>query len=99
MAEESSARLLRAIAEELEQRLMPELSSADARERAALARLVLEHLAADVDVLAQVAQELVPVLRGAIEETLDSLPPERFAGEVPGWRAELAGIAAERGGA
>ena len=97
MAERSSARLLRAIAEELAQRLLPELRSADARERATLARLTLEYLAADVDVLAAVAQEWAPGFRGALEEALQSLPATPFAGQLPSWRAELAAIAVEHG--
>jgi aminoglycoside phosphotransferase (APT) family kinase protein len=97
MAENSSALLMRAIGEELAQHLMPELSSADARERATLARLVLEQLAADVDVLAEVAQGLAPEFRKAIEEALRGLPPERFDNHLQSWRAQLAGIAAEQG--
>src|ERR1700674_446854 len=89
MAEECSARLLRAIAEELAQRLMPELSSADARERAALARLVLEHLAADIDVLAVVAAQWIPAFRAALEEVLETLPPALFAEQLQSWRTDL----------
>jgi aminoglycoside phosphotransferase (APT) family kinase protein len=99
MAEESSARLLRAIAEELAQRLMPELSSADALERAALARLVLEHLAADIDVLAVVAAQWIPVFRAALEEALQTLPPALFAEQLQSWRTDLAGIPIEYGAA
>jgi len=99
MAEESSARLLRAIAEELAQRLMPELSSADARERAALARLVLEHLAADIDVLAVAAAQWIPAFRAALEEVLQTLPPALFAEQLQSWRADLAGIPIEYGAA
>jgi aminoglycoside phosphotransferase (APT) family kinase protein len=97
MAEETSARLLRAIAEELAQRLLPELSSADARERATLARLVLEHLAADIDVLAGVAAQWAPAFRAALEEALQTLPPALFAGQLQSWRIELAGIPIEHG--
>jgi aminoglycoside phosphotransferase (APT) family kinase protein len=97
MTDNSSARLMRAIGEEIAQRLMPELSSADARERATLARLVLEQLAADVDVLAEVAEPLAPEFRNAIEEALESLPPERFAEQLQSWRAQLAVIAVEQG--
>ncbi len=64
--EDKSARLLRAVAKELADRLLPELVSVDARERAALASLVLEHIAADVDVLAAVAEEWVPEFREAL---------------------------------
>jgi len=99
MAEESSARLLRAIAEELAQRFMPELSSADTRERAALARLVLEHLAADIDVLAVVAAQWIPAFRAALEEVLQTLPPALFAEQLQSWRADLAGIPIEYGAA
>ena len=99
MAEESSARLLRAIAEELAQRLAPELSSADARERAALARLVLEHLAADIDVLPVLAAQWVPAFRAALEAALEALPPALFAERLQSWRADLAGIPIEYGAA
>lgn len=97
MAEQSSARLLRAIAEELATRLLPELHSADARERATLARLTLEYLAADVDVLAAVAQEWAPMFRDALEEALQSLPSASFADQLASWRDELAAIAVEHG--
>jgi aminoglycoside phosphotransferase (APT) family kinase protein len=97
MAEEISARLLRAIAEELAQRLLPELSSADARERVTLARLVLEHLAADIDVLAVVAAQWVPAFRAALEEALRTLPPALFDDQLQSWRTELAGVPIEHG--
>jgi aminoglycoside phosphotransferase (APT) family kinase protein len=97
MAEESSARLLRAIAEELAQRLLPELTSADARERVTLARLVLEHLAADIDVLAVVAAQWVPAFRAALEEALRTLPPALFDDQLHRWRTELAGVPIEHG--
>lgn len=95
--EDSSARLLRAVAEEIMHRLLPELISADSRERAGLARMVLEQLAADVDVLAAVADGWVPEARRALEEALRKLPTERFAGELTGWRSELEGIPIEHG--
>ena len=95
--EDKSARLLRAVAKELAERLLPELVSVDARERAALASLVLEHIAADVDVLAAVAEEWVPEFREALEQALQRLPPERFADQSPSRRGELADIPIERG--
>jgi aminoglycoside phosphotransferase (APT) family kinase protein len=95
--EDKSARLLRTVAEELAERLLPELTSADARERAALAGLVLEHVAADIDVLAAVAEEWAPEFRKALEQALRILPPERFADRLPSWRRELAEIPIERG--
>src|ERR1700681_4694202 len=97
MTEESSSRLLRAIAEELAQRLLPELSSADARERVTLARLVLEHLAADIDVLALVAVQWVPAFRAALEEAIRTLPPALFADQLQSWRTALAGVPIEHG--
>ncbi len=97
MTEDRSAQLLRAISEELAQRLMPELHSADARERASLARLVLDQLAADLDVLPQVCEQgLAQEYRGAIEHALRDLPAERGR-EVEAWRRDLQGIARESG--
>ena len=52
---ERSALLMRAISEELATRIIPELRSADAIERATLAQLILRNLAADLEVLPTVA--------------------------------------------
>ena len=57
MSNKRSARLLRAIANELAQEIMPALESADAKERAGLAKVVLDYLAADLDVLTETAAE------------------------------------------
>src|SRR5260370_15844353 len=99
MGEERRGRLWRAIAAAPVERLMPELSSADARHGATLARLVLEHLAADIDVLAVVAAQWIPAFRAALEEVLQTLPPALFAEQLQSWRADLAGIPIEYGAA
>jgi aminoglycoside phosphotransferase (APT) family kinase protein len=95
--EDSNPRMLRAVADEIAQRLMPELMSADARDRATLAGLVLEHVAADMDMLAGVAEDWVPAFRGALLEAIQRLPPDRFADRLTAWRSELADIPMERG--
>jgi aminoglycoside phosphotransferase (APT) family kinase protein len=60
--------LLRAIAHELAVRIIPELKSADAIERATFARLLVLNLASDNDVLPGVAATLMPPLRKALAE-------------------------------
>ncbi len=94
---ETSSLFMRAIGEELSERVIPELRSADAIERANFARLVLQNLAADIDVLPEVAAELVPAFRAAISDTLDELSAAAFGGKIEGWRAALQGIATEHG--
>ncbi len=54
--------LMRAIATELAQRIIPELKSADAIERANFARLVLLNMAADIDQLPSLAAKALPAL-------------------------------------
>jgi len=98
MAENSSALLMRAIGEELAQRLMPELTSADARERATLARLVLEQLAAGPGRVGRtVRARILGGIPRAIQAALDALPSERFGRDREVWRGELLAIAPERG--
>ena len=65
-----AAQLMRAISAEIAQRIVPELTSADALERASFARLVLANLAADLDVLPRAAAEVAPTLRRDIAATL-----------------------------
>ena len=65
-----AAQLMRAIGAEIAQRIVPELTSADALERASFARLVLANLAADLDVLPRAAAEVAPALRRDIAATL-----------------------------
>lgn len=97
MAESSSALLIRAIGEELAQRIMPELTSADARERSTLARMVLEQLAADLDVLPELAEHgFATDYRQAIAAALGALPGDRLGDDVARWRADLQAIASER---
>jgi aminoglycoside phosphotransferase (APT) family kinase protein len=85
--------LMRAIGDELAQRLIPELSSADAIERATFARLVLQQLAADIAVLPGVAEVLVPRFRLTIDAVLAKLPDSMASP----WRQELRAIATGTG--
>jgi len=94
---ERSAMLMRAIAEELGARILPELRTADAVERANFARLVLADLAADIDVLPAVAVELAPALRGTIGGALAELPPGSLDAQIRAWRQALAAVAQETG--
>jgi aminoglycoside phosphotransferase (APT) family kinase protein len=70
-----TALLLRAIANELATRIVPELTSADAIERATFAKLLSQNLAADIDVLPEVAARLMPPLRLAIKSALGGGAP------------------------
>ena len=97
MTPETAPLLMRAIGDELAQRLLPELQSADAIERATFARLVLQQLAADLDVLPEVAARLVPVFRQTLAEVLGGLASTPFAASVDDWRAQLGRIAADTG--
>ena len=76
------AMLLRAIARELVDKIIPALNSPDAVDRAQLARLVTDNLAADLDVAPSVATRLAPQMRRVIQDALDadgkSLPSERL---------------------
>jgi aminoglycoside phosphotransferase (APT) family kinase protein len=94
---ETSSLFMRAIGEELSERIIPELRTADAIERANFARLVLQNLAADIDVLPGVAAELVPAFRATIAEALNELPASAFGDRIPEWRAALQAIQAEQG--
>jgi len=89
---------MRAIGDELAQRMIPELTSADARERATLAKMVLEQLAADLDVLPEVAQRgLAQEFSREIEIALQALPALGLAEQIQMWRSQLGSIAAEPG--
>jgi aminoglycoside phosphotransferase (APT) family kinase protein len=94
---ETSSLFMRAIGEELSERIVPELRTADAIERANFARLVLQNLAADIDVLPAVAAELVPAFRATISMALDELPAVAFGEKPREWRTALQAIAAEQG--
>src|SRR5688572_18864210 len=94
---ETSSLFMRAIGAELSERIIPELSSADAIERANFARLVLQNLAAEIDVLPEVAGELVPAFRTAISEALQELPPVAFGDKINAWHKALEDIPSERG--
>ena len=91
----SNTRLMRAIGVELSERIIPELQSADAIERAGMARGVLQDMAADIDVLADIAQDLVPQFRSSIKQALQDLPSDIFAEQLAFWNDELARIAPE----
>jgi aminoglycoside phosphotransferase (APT) family kinase protein len=94
---ETSPLFMRAISDELSERIIPELRSADAIERANFARLLLQNLAADIDILPEVAAELVPAIRAAISNSLRELPADGFGDEVEAWHTALAQIPAEQG--
>ena len=94
---ETSSLFMRAIGAELSERIIPELSSADAIERANFSRLVLQNLAADIDVLPEVAAELVPAIRTAIAEALQELPPVAFGDRIDAWHKALQDVPSERG--
>lgn len=89
-----AAQLMRAIAAEIAQRLVPELKSADALERANFARLVLSSLAGDLDVLPGVAARHAAELRSRLATALDAGPRDPA---LDGFHAELSGIRAETG--
>jgi hypothetical protein len=95
---DNAALLMRAIVDELTQRLIPELKSADAIERGTFARLVLQDLASDIDVLPRVADELVPEFRRVIDDALKRIEGGPIAG-VAVLRTEFEDIAAEQGSA
>jgi aminoglycoside phosphotransferase (APT) family kinase protein len=92
-----SALLMRAISEELATRIIPELHSGDAIERATLARLILRDLAADLDVLPSVASERAASFRASIGAALAALPAGTGAAQLERWRTTLAAIPAESG--
>jgi aminoglycoside phosphotransferase (APT) family kinase protein len=94
---DASSRLMRAIAEELRARILPDLKSPDAIERASLARQVLLELAADLDTLPSLAAELVPQIRATICTTLSDLRSHIDAGTIADWSAALDRIASEQG--
>jgi aminoglycoside phosphotransferase (APT) family kinase protein len=84
--------LLRAIARELAERVIPELHSADAIERANFAGLIAQNLASDIDVLPGLATGFLPRFRQAITSALARLA-EAGAGErLDACRREFAAI-------
>ena len=93
---DTSALLMRAIADELTAQIIPKLKSADAIERATFARSVLPQLAADLDVLPAVAVALVPQMRAAISAAIKDLPASLSAKSAT-WRAAFDSIASETG--
>lgn len=101
----TSAMLMRAIGDELSSKIIPELKSADAIERAKLSMAVLQNLAADLDILTEVARDIVPDYRSAIQVALDTLPyltsadhQDLAAGsQLAEWRHAFADIPSETG--
>lgn len=75
--DQTTALLLRAIATELAQRIIPELKSADAIERANFSRLVLLNLAGDLDLLPALAARAVPALRTSLQQPPDGAAPDQ----------------------
>jgi aminoglycoside phosphotransferase (APT) family kinase protein len=94
---ERSALLMRAISEELSARIIPELRSPDAIERANLARLILRDLAADLDVLPGVAADLASAFRSTLSATLASLPAGACGAQVDSWRETLTALPSQSG--
>lgn len=70
---EMAARLLRAIASDLSLRIIPELKSADAIERATLSRMVALALAADLDVVPALAVQHGASLRSLLATTDENI--------------------------
>ena len=64
------AMLLRAIGTELADKIIPALTCGDAIDRAQLAKLIAENLAADLDVQPLIAARLAPLMRNALETVL-----------------------------
>jgi aminoglycoside phosphotransferase (APT) family kinase protein len=96
-----TARLLRAIAADLAQRVIPELKSADAIERATLSRMVALNLAADLDVVPGLASRSLPAL-AALLDLANKPSGEPAQDELTALRAmaatRLRGGASEAGG-
>jgi aminoglycoside phosphotransferase (APT) family kinase protein len=93
----NSARLMRAISKELSQHITPELKTADAIERATLSDAVLQNLANDIDVLAEVAKELIPAFRATLGSAIQSLPKANFEQQIAAWDKTLLSIEPETG--
>ncbi|MET0986488.1 MAG: hypothetical protein ABW034_13890, partial [Steroidobacteraceae bacterium] len=94
---DSGALLMRAIGDELTLRIIPELKSADAIERATLSRLVLQYLVADISVLPAIAEQLAPEFRQLIDESLRSVPAGPLRASADQYQAELKRIPVENG--
>ena len=92
-----SALLLRAISDQLRERIIPDLTAADAIERATLSTQVLELLASDIDTLADVAEVHTPEFRKTIKTVLGTLPREVFTELLENWLSRLDAIAPETG--
>lgn len=92
------AKLMRAIGHELLGRVMPELQTADARERVAFVKFVLDCFASDLDVLPELAANGALRLMAALEQAI-TLLPEEFPGGSSNYRQTLDEIASRKGSA
>lgn len=98
-ADDVTSLLLRAIATEVSQRIIPELKSADAIERATFTRLISQNLASDIDVLPALAAERAPQLRARIGETLAAAQRKQASPVLTAFADELAALAPQQGSA
>ena len=90
-----TARLLRAVSEQLTEKIVPDLSSAHAIEGATLASQVLQLLASDIDALAQASGASAPGMRAKLTDAIESLPKGSLEQERENWRDQLRDIATE----
>lgn len=90
-----TALMLQAISAQLKEKIIPDLASAEAIERATLSAQVLQYLAADIDALAKASVNYAPEMRRVLAEVLASLPKEHWAKEHDNWQRQLDSIAPE----
>ena len=91
----AAALMLRAVSNELKERIIPHLTFADSIERSTLATQVLEHLATDIDTLAQIAPTQVPELRSSLTDALASLEQVGYTEHLSDWLNRLREIPPE----
>lgn len=89
--------LMRAIAQELAERIGPELRGLDAIERANFAKLVLQNLAADREIMPTVAEALVPQFEATLSAALARIDPTHRQVRWDAHRSELAALRAKSG--
>jgi aminoglycoside phosphotransferase (APT) family kinase protein len=93
---DASAQMLRAISRELTDHIIPNLSKeGDAIDRATYATQILQLMAADTDLLADLALEQSPAIRHTIEDVLTDLATSELAEKAARWRAQLNAIQVE----
>ncbi len=92
-----TALLLRAIATEVSQRIIPELKSADAIERATFTRLISQNLASDIDVLPALAVQRIADLRALIAAALAAAQRSGPGATASALTQEFADIAQQHG--